>query len=51
MPHNPETDAQVAISKQHHKMLKEIAQKQKRTIRGATEVLIEDASKKYKQST
>jgi hypothetical protein len=44
MPYNPETDTPVLISKKHHAMLKKLAKKNKRYIRGQLELLIEEAT-------
>jgi len=43
MPYNPKTQATIIISKEHKEMLRQIAQKQRRSLRATIELLIEQA--------
>lgn len=45
MAYNRETEATLVIDREHHKMLKELADKNKRKLRAMTESIIEEAHK------
>lgn len=46
MPHNPKKNVLVSINRRHHKLLKQVADHDKRGISATNEVIIEEAAAK-----